>query len=73
MISASSERATARSDLFIDDTLCGRIPRKEVERVARTVMKELETIQPGCSHTIVGGYVWPAVPSCGGFRLITFI
>ena len=40
------------------DTLCGRIPRKEVELVAKTVMKELEMIQPGCSHTISGGCVW---------------
>jgi len=38
------------------DTSCGRIPRKEVKEIARMVMKELEVIQPGCSHTIAGGY-----------------
>ena len=34
-----------------------RIPRKEVEQIAGTVMNELEIIQPGCSHMIVGGCV----------------
>ena len=38
------------------DTLYGRIPRKEVKHIARTVMKELEAIQPECVHTIAGGY-----------------
>lgn len=41
----------------LTDILCGRIPRNEVERIVRLVMKELEGIQPGCHHTIAGGYV----------------
>lgn len=47
---------------LLTDIPCGRIPRKEVERIAKLVMKELEVIQPGCSHTIAGGYV-QSVPS----------
>ena len=39
------------------DILRGRIPRKEVEQIARLVMEELKVIQPGCSHTIAGGYI----------------
>jgi len=37
-------------------TWYGRIARKEVEQIVRTVMKELEAIQPGCTHTIAGGF-----------------
>lgn len=33
------------------------IPKEEVEEMHAIVMKELETIQPGCISTIVGGYV----------------
>jgi hypothetical protein len=52
------------------DTSCDRIPRKEAERVARTVMGELGALQPGCVHTIVGGYVTLDVfPPRGGLRL----
>ena len=36
-------------------TLYGRIARKEAKQIASTVMTELEAIQPGCTHTIVGG------------------
>lgn len=38
-------------------TVCGRIPRQEVEEIAAAVSKELEAIQSGFIHTIVGGYV----------------
>jgi len=37
-------------------TLYGSIARKEAEQIARTVVTELEAIQPGCTHTIVGGH-----------------
>ena len=37
-------------------TLYDRITKKEAEQIARTVMAELEAIQPGCTHTIVGGH-----------------
>jgi len=33
-----------------------RIPRDEVEEMARVVAQELDSIQPGCVHTICGGY-----------------
>jgi len=42
--------------LALKDDLSIKIPRNEVEHVAGMVMSELETIQPGCSHTIAGGY-----------------
>jgi len=42
--------------LALKDDLSIKIPRKEVEQITRTVMRELEAIQPGCIHTIVGGY-----------------
>ncbi|KAF9777864.1 hypothetical protein BJ322DRAFT_514143 [Thelephora terrestris] len=42
--------------LALKDDLSIKIPRREVEQVARMVMHELEEIQPGCLHTIAGGY-----------------
>jgi len=49
-------------------TLYGRIARKEVEQIARTVMRELEAIQPGCTHTIAGGYG----PFSSVWKVLTF-
>ncbi|KAI0050505.1 Nucleotidyltransferase [Auriscalpium vulgare] len=33
-----------------------KIPREEVELIHRTIMNELEVVQPGCVSMIVGGY-----------------
>lgn len=35
---------------------CHRIPRDEVEEIARVVYDELCEVQEGCVYTICGGY-----------------
>ncbi|KZV99651.1 Nucleotidyltransferase [Exidia glandulosa HHB12029] len=45
-----------REALALREDLTQTIPRAEVERIARAVADELEAIEPGCLHTICGGY-----------------
>ncbi|KAG8932614.1 hypothetical protein FRC02_000864 [Tulasnella sp. 418] len=45
-----------RLALGIREDLNQKIPRNEVERIVEVVANELEAIQPGCMHTICGGY-----------------
>ncbi|KAH7343270.1 hypothetical protein B0J17DRAFT_641681 [Rhizoctonia solani] len=42
--------------LELHDELNTTIPREEVETIAKVVFDELTKIQPGCEHTICGGY-----------------
>jgi len=40
----------------LKDDLSIKMSRKEVEQMYEVVIKELNVVQPGCSHMIVGGY-----------------
>lgn len=51
------ESPAIKIGLAIQSDLSIKIPRAEVEEMARLVYAELCVIEPGCAYTVVGGYV----------------
>ncbi|KAI0079811.1 Nucleotidyltransferase [Panus rudis PR-1116 ss-1] len=45
-----------KTALALRHDLAIKIPRDEVEEMNRVIMRELESLEPGCVSTIVGGY-----------------
>ncbi|THH18302.1 hypothetical protein EUX98_g8985 [Antrodiella citrinella] len=46
-----------RVALGLREDLAIKIPKAEVEEMGRVVMRELDVLEPGCTSTIVGGFV----------------
>ncbi|KAF8591991.1 Nucleotidyltransferase [Ramaria rubella] len=48
--------AVIRTMLELRDDISLTIPRHEVEEITKIIAQELKDIEPGCMHTICGGY-----------------